>query len=265
MDVKELELKLWKEHAQLAGELTDQEKDSISNRMRELILGCVTDPAMMTHDFESLKFGKLKSPDGRFRMLNWNLPYLDGTHKYFCFVFVKENKSESHWWVELSDQTKEGEKLENKFFTADKWLGALYYEVIPMDKKSKDTYTLLGWDGKDRLTTRKIVEVMTISGKKVKFGSGIFKSDDGTKKRLILEYSDEVSTSVKYFSKKQAIVFDHLSPKNPVMFGIFSEYGPDGTYDMLKLEKGKWALKENVDVKSFADDNEQPYFDPRKK
>jgi hypothetical protein len=251
-------------HREMSMTHSDAAKDSLSHLMKELFKSTFSDPLIFDYPFSKLKFSTMKSSDNRIRMFNWNIPYEDGTHRYQCFVLVRDKKGETFWWKELTDSMKETEKMENKFFTDDKWLGALYYEIIPMDKKNKESYTLLGWDGKDRLTTRKIIDVMTISGKKIKFGAGIFKGDDGTKKRVIMEYSDEVSSSVKFFSRKKCIVVDHLSPKNPNMVGIFADYGPDGSYDMYSLVKGKWEKSENVDVRQFAEDDNKPFMNPGK-
>ena len=250
-------------HTSIVKADTDARRDTICNEMRELFISSFDDPATFDYPFSKFQFCTLKSSDHRVRLLNWNLPYKDGTHKYFCFVLLWNEKEKNFSWTELIDNTREVEKIENKFLTPDKWLGALYYDIIPMEKKGRgDTYTLLGWDGKDNLTTRKIIDAMTITGKKIRLGAGIFKSDDGTRKRMILEYSDEVSASVKFYSKKKCIVMDHLSPKNPMMAGIYADYGPDGAYNMLQLKKGKWEYFEEIEVAQFSEDNDKPYIDP---
>jgi hypothetical protein len=56
---------------------------------------------------------------------------------------------------------------------------------------------------------------------------------------------------------------DHLAPKNPMMTGVYADYGPDGTYDLYQLEKGKFELHEKIDISEFAEDDERPYVDPR--
>ncbi|MEN9639137.1 MAG: hypothetical protein RLZZ262_1005 [Bacteroidota bacterium] len=220
-------------------------------------------PEAMNYPFEAFKFCKLKSSDGRLRIFNWNLPYEDGSHIYYGFVLVKDKKDKPHWWVELKDAVKDQDKMENRLLPQDRWLGALYYEIIPMSKKNCDTYTLLGWDGKDKLTTRKIIEVLHIQNNKVRFGENVFKGAENVRKRMLLEYSEEVSASVKYYEKEKCILFDHLSPKSPMMAGVYSEYGPDGTYDLLVMKKGKWEFQENVDISKFVQRDSKPFIDPR--
>lgn len=263
---EEAETTIHRLHKQLAGSSSDIKSDSISHAMRELFIGMFDQPDVFDYSFDKFQFCKIKSSDGRIRLFNWNQPKEDGTHKYYCFVLVKKPKDPTYSWYELTDAEREPEKVENKFLNADKWLGALYYEIIPMDKKGRgDTYTLLGWDGKDNLTTRKIIDAITVMGNKVRLGAGLYGSDSGIKKRMILEYSEEVSASVKYYPKKQCIVLDHLSPKNPMMSGIYADYGPDGSYDILMMKKGKWELIENADISEFVNGDDKPFRDPRRR
>jgi len=135
-----------------------------------------------------------------------------------------------------------------------------------MDKKGKAMqYTLLGWDGKDNLTNRKIIDCMTITDSNIKFGGDIFGQADNQSKRLIYEYGESATASIKFFPKKKCIVIDHLSPSHDAMTGYFSEYGPDGTYDALVLKDGEWEFIENIDASQFASDDGKPYRKVKKK
>lgn len=250
-------------HGHLAAAKADDARAAACDSMQVYFRRLMDLPEAMTYPFEAFKFCKIKSSDSRVRIFNWNLPYEDGSHLYFGFVLVKEKKDKPHWWVELKDAIKDQDKMENRLLPQDRWLGALYYEIIPMSKKNCDTYTLLGWDGKDKLSTRKIIDVLHLQNNKVRFGENVFKAGENVRKRMILEYSEDVSASVKYYESDKCILFDHLSPKSPMMAGVYSEYGPDGTYDMLVLKKGKWELLENVDITKFVERDSKPFIDPR--
>lgn len=245
----------------------DAARTTASASMRTAFLEALSDPGAFDYPFSRFTFSALRSSDGRVRLFNWNEPSDEGTFRYYAFVLVRDETKKSFSWVELLQAIREPDKPETKFMTYDKWMGALYYEIIPVtDKKKKptDTYVLLGWDGKDFLTTRKIIEAITIQGKgKIRLGAPIFETPAGTRKRIVFEYSNEVSMSLKYYPKKRCIVADHLSPKNEMMEGIWSEYGPDGTYDLFQLEGGKWKLYENIDVSKFSESEDRPYTDPR--
>lgn len=271
IDLEEMENGLAKAYDQLANSKDDAERDSASQTMRSIFQSGLNDPRTFDFAFVKLKFSKITSPDGKVRLYNWNQPKSDGTYKYYCFVQVKQKKKRKQEvadvvWYELVDTQREPEKIESKFLNADKWFGALYYEILPLENNKKnDTYILLGWDGKDEVTTRKILDAITITDNKVRLGAPIFKNEFSTDKRVIFEYSNEVSMSLKLYAKKRCIVFDHLSPKSAATKGIFADYGPDGTYDMYQIKNGKLEYLSNVDVSQFAADDDRPYVDPQKK
>lgn len=252
-------------HAHILKVKTNEERLALSENMRRLFIASFENPAVFDYPFSKFKFSNLTSLDKHVRLLNWNVPLVEGTFAYYCFVLVRNEKKGSFEWTELKALKNEPDNLEGQVFKSNKWLGALYYEIIPMEKKNNKKYTLLGWDGKDNLSTRKIVEVMTISGKNIRFGDDVFKEGKvSSRKRIILEYSDEVSVTLKYYSHQHAIVMDELAPKNPVMEGIYSEYGPLGSYNMWQLKKGVWELHEDIDVSKFGAGDNRPWNDPAK-
>jgi len=245
----------------------DDQRTEESSQMRAFFIEALNYSETFDYPFSRVEISRLTSTDGRMRIINWNQPMEDGSFKYYAFVLMRENITSPFTWLELVQQPREVDKPETKFMTPDKWMGALYYEIIPMQEKKKkpaDTYVLIGWDGKDNLSTRKVIDAITITGKnKIRLGAAIFDTPKGLRKRVIYEYSEDVSSSVRYYPKKKCIVVDHLSPKNPLMEGVYSEYGPDGTYDLFQLEKGKWTLIENIDVSEFSKTDDRPYLDPR--
>jgi hypothetical protein len=271
IDLEDMENNLAKAYNQLANSKDDAERDSASQTMRSIFQASLNDPRTFDFPFVKLKFSKITSSDQKVRIYNWNQPKKDGTYKYYCFVQVKQKRKRKQEvanvvWYELMDNTKEPEKIESKFLNADKWLGALYYEITPLENNKKnDTYILLGWDGKDEMTTRKVLDAITITDNKVRLGAPVFKNEFSTDKRVIFEYSNEVSMSLKLYPKKRCIVLDHLSPKSAATKGIFADYGPDGTYDMYQFKNGKLEYLSNVDVSQFATDDDRPYNDPRKR
>jgi hypothetical protein len=261
-DLSEVESRVAYYLSELAKSKSDDAMDSISSKIRNLFLSCIDYPQTFDYPFADLKMCTITAPDGKFRVLNWNQPMRDGTHKYYGFVLIKNAEGKISWLELIHTPDRKGWQR-NKYYTHENWPGALYYEIIPMAKKGRgDTYVVLGWDGVDNLTNKKIVDVVQIKKDRVRFGGDLFEGEEGFGKRVILEYSNGVSASLKYYPKGGYIVFDHLSPRNPAMVGIFSDYGPDGSYDALKLEKGKWKLISNIEVNRFAPDNHAPYINP---
>jgi hypothetical protein len=243
----------------------DEIRVQSSEKMKGFFMDAFTFPETFEYPFSKLNFCKIISSDGRVRLINWNVSLLDGTHNYVCYVLLYDTKTKTYSWTELMDTARQTDKVETKFLTPEKWYGTLYYEIIPLGKKKKkiDSYTLLGWDGNDQLTTRKVIDVLKINNGKLKFGEEIFKSDLKHAKRIIYEYSDEVSASVKYYVRKNHIVVDHLAPRNPIMQGVFADYGPDGTYDRWSFVEGKWVFEDNIDVTIYTEDDKRPFNLPK--
>lgn len=243
---------------------TDEERLALSDNMRNVLIAALEDDKVFDYPFDKLRISKIKSADNRVRILNWNVPMTNGTHWYVAFVLSKTDRKGRMDWTELKCMKNAPPNIDSQVFNQKKWPGALYYEIIPMEKKNCKKYALLGWEGKDNLSSRKVVEIMTIAGKNnVRFGDDVFK--DGTnafKKRYVLEYSEEVSVVLKYYPEQECIVMDELAPKNPVMEGIYSEYGPLGHYQLLRLQKGHWHLEKEIDASKFAPNDGRPWNDP---
>ena len=66
----------------------------------------------------------------------------------------------------------------------------------------------------------------------------------------MFEYSNNAVMNISYEPKEKRFVFDHLSPENPNLKGMFQYYGPDFTYDALTLKKKRWTLTEDIDIKN---------------
>jgi len=186
----------------LADGMTDDVKLAYAEQMSVFFDQALHLPGAFEYPFEKLRMMKGTSSDGHIRIINWNLPYNDGTYRYYGFVMIRDPKTTEVSVIQLVDQERDLEKVETKFLNADKWFGALYFEIIPIKKKKKelaDTYVLLGWDGKDNMTTRKIIDVLSITGNgKIRFGASIFETPKGSQKRFVMEYSNEVSVFLKY-------------------------------------------------------------------
>ena len=73
--------------------------------------------------------------------------------------------------IELRDAHRNIKNSEYKTLNNRNWYGALYYKIIPL---KRGRYTLLGWNGKNGITTQKVIETMSLSRKSAKFGYAIF-------------------------------------------------------------------------------------------
>lgn len=232
---------------------TDEQKLAYNDKVKAVFSNLLKLPETFEYAFLELKFvSKLTSEDGQIRIYTWNIPYENGDFQYFGFVQLR--KISGIDLIELKDKSKKIKQAENKTLYAGNWYGALYYKLLTNTYKGKTYYTLLGWDGNDNFTNKKIIDILSISGKKIQFGSPVIKmKNNEIKKRLIFEYSEQAKMMLKYDDKIKMIVFDHLAPEQKKFKGQYMYYGPDMSQDGLAFENGFWILKENLDLRNNND------------
>lgn len=207
----------------------------------------------------------LVSSDKQIRLFTWNLESENGTHSFYGFVQSHNKKSKMPSLYQLYDKSEVIRDPENAVLESAKWYGAYYYQIIEKKSKKKRYYILLGWDGNNRITNKKIIDVLFFNEKGVpKFGKEIFVVENGrTKKRIIFEYQAGIFMTLRYEEEKDRIVFDHLSPSHPHLEGQYQFYGPDFTYDAFQFKDKKWRYQKNVDTRNPKDRTDK-YFSPPK-
>jgi hypothetical protein len=228
----------------------------------------IDDPKILIYPFDSIKGISILSPkDKKFKLITWNLNKDDGTHAFFGYLVVNNSKRikkglfkhetiEAFEHFKLSDKSAGIKNPETYIGTTDKWFGMLYTSLIECD----GFYTLIAWDGNDKLIQRKFIDVLYFKadGTPV-FGKDVFKFPRKNPRRLMFEWSSEVTMSVKYDNKRNQIVYSHLAPKQEggLLEGQFQYYGPDGTFDALELRKDKWITIEDIDARNDKNKNDK--------
>lgn len=221
----------------------------------------VQNPKILDYEFTLLKDISVLSPKNKkFKLLTWNLYKDDGTHIYFGYLLVNNSKRikkgflkfetiTSYDVFKLVDRSMTVSSPERYAGSPQKWFGMLYTQLVECD----DFYTLIGWDGNNKLTQRKFIDVLYFksNGDPV-FGKDVFKFPRKNPRRLMFEYSTDITMSVRYNEKRNQIIYSHLSSKKEgtLLEGEYQYYGPDGSFDALEMKKGKWVTIEDVDVKS---------------
>ncbi len=206
------------------------------------------DDQSFSYPFDSTKrISILTSSDKLVRFYTYNCRFSNGSFRQAGYVQYQHGKN--IMVRHLSSQSGEESSLSNN--QENTWRAALYYQLIDIKYKNNTTYTLLGWNGHDELSTKKVIDVFHISQDGTsRFGKPIFEYPKSVKKEFIeFEYSAEVQMTLVYEKDEQTIVFDHLSPQRPSMQGIFAYYGPDMSYDAFVWEKGKWIYKADYDAR----------------
>jgi hypothetical protein len=228
----------------------DSEKMVASAILEALLSDYYSNPTRFDLELDSVPFlGQLSSWDGVIRMLCWNLVLENGNYQHHCIMRHKPTTETVA--VTVFQDNADWERIDRKSIRPNDWYGALYYKILANRYRGKTYYTILGWDGKDNITNRKVVDVITIQGKSVTLGSSMFKNEKGLPyHRLIYEYANDVSMALNYDEKEKMIIMDHLSPEDSRFEGQFQFYAPDFSYDALKFDKGEWIFERDVFAKN---------------
>ncbi|MFH0864549.1 MAG: hypothetical protein V1904_00020 [Bacteroidota bacterium] len=225
-----------------------------------LLEGTLISENSFKYPFDSLTMiARITSPDNKFRIFNWNIKKSDNTYEYFGIIQVWNKKQKKHVLYPLNDNSDKITKPESQLLDNLNWYGAHYYKLIYNKSGGKKYYTLLGWDGNDLLTQKKIIDVLVFhSNDKPVFGATIFKYNKKVQKRVIFEYSATTSMSLKFekqymlYGKKprKMIVFDRLAPLDPNLEGQYQFYYPEtNIFDAFIFRMGKWAMLKDVDAR----------------
>ena len=262
--IEEIELKLINSLEDVHFEKDDKLAMKMNDEFKSNLQKALLNKDIFNYPFDSLsKFmSTVISSDGEFRIFNWNIELDNQKQHYECWILKKNLNI-----IKLSDFKKEIPEIEYSSLNENTWLGALYYDIIPNQRKNKTVYTLIGWDGNDMFSNKKIIESMVFNKKnKVQFGEPIFKYSDGkTKKRVIFQYNKQSYMSLKHkqVRKEDYIIFDHLMPPSPHLKDFNDWYVTDLSFDAFLWSENQWNFKRNFDAKSLKVLN-RPFNDPNK-
>ncbi|MFT6324256.1 MAG: hypothetical protein ACJAWO_001818 [Halieaceae bacterium] len=201
--------------------------------------------------------GDLYSPDNKFRFITWNISLKDGTYNYICFIQLAPTKNKASIWHELIDHHKTIKRPESRSLRKDMWYGSLYYSIIPFKKDKETYYVLLGWEGNNKYSNKKIIECLYFNNKQEPlFGKTVFNSSRLNKRRVVFEYSKEAYLMLRYNKDSKQIIFNRLAPTIKELEGLYSFYQPTMAFDAYQYKKGEWILLENVNPRNKKNNKE---------
>lgn len=212
----------------------------------------------------------LTSPDAMLRIFTWAVVRDNGEYECFGAVQFYNEREEEYQYRLLNDKSEEIMNREESLLTPDNWLGAVYQEIIQTSHGDKTYYTLLGWNGVDNLTERKIIEPVILRGGVPQFGAPLFRRERNLR-RVVLEYRNDAMVNLGYEEqyveevqrqrvkvrgtnryrteekrkqhKEKMIIFDEVGPQVPGMEGLFQYYVPSGLELAYAFIDGKWELR----------------------
>ena len=134
------------------------------------------------------KVSVLTSPDKKFRIFTW--PVVNDAGEYECFGLVQalNERTKEYDVYELHDRSEDIINRKEEVLSPDRWFGAVYQELIITTYEDHTYYTLLGWNGVDNLTQRKIIEPICFKsgGSQPQFGQNLFRKESNIR-RVVLE------------------------------------------------------------------------------
>ena len=244
---------------------TASERKFANQRMLLILQNLMEHDSSFHYPFDELKsISKLHSEDGELRVFSWNVPDESRKLNYYSIVqhFPKDGE---YRYFPLNDLDTSFQEIKNFKGDAENWPGALYLEVIEKKAPYKTYYTLLGWNGNNRLTSTKVIEVLSFDKEgEIEFGEAIFRVGKEMQSRLVFEYAATNKMILEYRNDLDLIIFDHLSPPTSNLKGLYEYYGPDFSFDALQWNGRHWVYTPDVDPDKGLKKKES-YFNPEEK
>ncbi|MCH1437485.1 MAG: hypothetical protein L7U70_05320 [Flavobacteriales bacterium] len=236
----------------LANKVLTATTDSLKEEANRLLVEDLEEVLLIKgsfhYSFENIEnLSIIDAPDESFKIFNWVMPKENGSFEYFAYLQFYNKRSKNLHFIKLHDASHDMENEQFKILEGGDWYGALYSEVLHNSFNKKDYYTLVGWDGNNEFTTKRIIDILHFNEElQPIFGAPILKMNDGTRSRMVMEYSKKTSTNMAYNEDTEYIVFDQLEPIDGAEKGMYEFYVPNLSYDGLTFKNGKWRLVENI-------------------
>jgi hypothetical protein len=229
----------------------DDERIRLNDSVRIIIDNYVHSDSVLTHRFDNLRYlGQIDSPDGKIKLLTWNLPLRNGENRYYLYIIRENKKPLKNSVYKLEGSHRKEAARTDMTYSADDWYGALYYSVQPFRIRREKLYLLLGLDSDNINKSRKIIEVLGFSDNdEIVFGRDCLIRDGKKKYREVLEYSAEGLISLRLRTKK-LIVFDHIDPFAMGHENDPEAFGAGSSFDGYTFRKGNWEFISDVDVRN---------------
>jgi hypothetical protein len=240
----------------------DVQRKNANYAFIKMLVNALKTPNSFFFPFDSVRtIAIVNSPDKRFRIFSWAIANDDGSYRFYGAI---QMNSGSLQLLPLTDYSPAIANPEDTLTDNRKWFGAEYYKIVPVDAPNP-YYVLLGWKGNTVKSTKKVIEVLSFNDGKPAFGLPVFEKNGKIRKRIVFEYTRQVSMLLRYVPEQKLIVFDHLVPPDPKLKNQKDTYGPDLSYDGYRLENGKWIFRENLDMRNLPNAHDaEDYVDPKK-
>ena len=204
-------------------------------------------PFSFQFKFDSLKAIKhITSPDGRFKFFSWQIDLGDGTYRQRGAMQFPTSNGQ----LKLLPFFDNSDFVQNNTLGVNgrkQWIGAIYYDIIPIQYNNESIYTLLGYDENTTSISKKIIEVLRFENEEPVLGGDFFKySPDptypiGKVDRFIYSYKKGSNAIIKYDAIKNTIILSELASTDNDLKKT-ETLVPSGNFKYFSWINNKWEL-----------------------
>ncbi|MEJ7611751.1 MAG: hypothetical protein WKF88_11280 [Ferruginibacter sp.] len=202
------------------------------------------------YPFDSvINISKLYAPDSSFRIFTWQLEINDNLVRQHGAIQMRTADG-SFKRFPLIDRSDVTTNPQDTIAGNEGWMGAVYYKIIQNAHNGRTYYTLLGFDGNNIRSDKKVMDILEFADGKPVFGHKLFVMENSNvyqknMARFIMEFKKDAASRLSYDKDADAVVFDEL----------VSETGdprkkwtlvPDGEYEGFRWKNGKWVHTANL-------------------
>jgi len=198
------------------------------------------------YPFNNLQSISIVQPeDETFRIFTWQLGFDNNTFRYFGAIQMNSPELKLY---PLVDYSVVMDNISRVVTDNERWIGALYYDIVKQKAGKKYYYTLFGYDGNNAFSTKKVADVMWFTEEgEIRFGAPIFDlGEDIPYFRYVMEFKKGASAGIRFSPENKKIIFDHLIPVDDKSEGMYFNYVPDGSYDGFQWKKGQWRFVDKL-------------------
>ncbi|MEY4058370.1 MAG: hypothetical protein EBU05_03465 [Chitinophagia bacterium] len=218
--------------------------DSIFTRA---LVQTLKSPYSFKYNFDSLTAIKhITSPDGRFKFFSWQVDLGDGTYRQRGAMQLPTQEGQ----LKLLPFFDNSDFVQNNtlgVYDRKKWIGAIYYDIIPLQYNGTSIYTLLGFDENNTSVSKKIIEVLRFENEEPILGGDFFKfpSDPtypvGTIDRFIYNFKKGSNAIIKYDKLQNRIMISELASTDNDLKKQ-ETLVPSGNFKYFAWINNKWEL-----------------------
>lgn len=204
-------------------------------------------PYSFNYTFDSLIAIKhLRSPDDRFKFFTWQIELGDGTYRQRGAIQLPSQDGQ----LKLLPFFDNSDFIQNNtigVFDRKKWIGAIYYDIIPITYHGETIYTLLGFDENNTSVSKKVIEVLRFENEEPILGGDFFKfpSDPtypiGQVDRFVYTYKKGSNAMIKYEKLQRRIIISELASTTKDLKNQ-ETLVPSGNFKYFAWLNNKWEL-----------------------